>query len=51
MKRTLCFLLFVSAVAAQSQPVRLTLEDILSEGGRGGRGGAARAPDSLAPGS
>jgi len=46
MKRTLYSLLFAGVVAAQAQPARLTLEDLLSEGGgRGGRGGAALTPD------
>ena len=46
MKRTLYSLFFAGVVAAQAQPARLTLEDLLSEGGgRGGRGGAALTPD------
>jgi hypothetical protein len=46
MKRILFTVLFAVALAAQPQPLKLTLEDLLSEGGgRGGRGGGALTPD------
>ncbi len=46
MTRLLYVLSIAGALTVQAQPVKLTLEDLLSgEGGRGGRGGGALTPD------
>lgn len=45
MKRRLSTILFAAALTAHAQPLKLTLEDLLSDGGRGGRGGQALTPD------